>query len=79
MYSIAASCPSRFIPTNGRITYSDRNGNRLSDSLARYPVGSNAVFICDEGYTVIGNSGSVCLSNGRGSNNIPSCEGNVTQ
>ena len=32
-------------------------------------------FACDEGYSLVGNSSSVCMSNGNWSSNAPKCQG----
>lgn len=47
------------------------NGEAFETSVA---IGGTATFRCDRGYELVGESQLTCLSDGRWSGNVPTCD-----
>ena len=68
---LAASCPFRAAPENGRIEY-----NRESLENGKYPDGTGAFTYCNAGYFITGRFNAYC-NGGRWSQPAVRCEGDV--
>ena len=68
-YSVSFNrIPETHCPNPGGIPNGRREGNAFT-------VGSEMRFYCDEDYTLVGSSVSVCTTEGRWSHPIPTCQG----